>query len=158
MKNFFFKQTDGDTCGPIAFLNYLKFVGRKVKRNRDLPLIKKTIGWEKNVGSQTYLYKDGLRVWGIAPIEKEQISIRTLDKILQKKPVILTYAFRWKNEIKVHTVMAYGKKKDKYLVTNWFVRTTFSVISKIEMAKTLSISKRILFSSSKYPQAIYSNE
>jgi hypothetical protein len=156
MKNFFFKQTDNDSCGPIAFLNYLKLTGRKVSKKKDLPFLKIILDWQPVIGSVIEKYEEGFKEFGIDSEVKNKISYIDLNNQLKKGPLILSYSYKDdKDEILAHTVLVYGKKRNKYLVTNWKSGFASSEIKEEEMYSTIAIARRIQLRSCGYPTMIY---
>ena len=131
----FAKQRDRSSCGPIAVINTLKWMGCKVSQKQCLPLMRKYIGiygihYGANVPSMAALLNKFEIQYEIIPhLSGSKKTIKKLIDSNLNQGNSLIVAFR-RAAGNGHYVFVYGQKEDKYLIANYNCKTSISEVSK----------------------------
>jgi len=154
----FIKQPDDFSCGPVAIVNVLKWLGRKVG-HRYLPKLRTLCGTTKD-GTIPYNFALTLirEVSDFGSVRKVKPSIRTLDSHLSKGGiVVIGYNYSVGKSEDAHYVVCTKKSKRGYytLVNETSHRSFKDNLPTLTKRKRNTIRKMLAKKSQGYPAEMW---
>lgn len=130
----FIRQRAWNTCGPTAFINVLRALGKKITI-RDIAKIKKLLNWDDD-GIFPEAFNKGLKKYKVKytkRIGRKRVNLKSINRFLQNRyfGVLL---FAWNREDS-HFILILDKRRDcygdvEYKVVNYHDDTNHEWVSK----------------------------
>jgi len=131
----YFTQRDQFRCGPIAYLNLLSWLGYKRTR-RDIDAVTERLQCNQEEGTACdVLYKVLKKLKSIKVTHRlSWTNAEFLGRLKKGRPVILTF-LSIKTDNHVVFIPGIDPITDKYIITNMYENSTYSLLSEEELLK-----------------------
>jgi hypothetical protein len=139
----YIKQKDNTSCGPVAIINILKWLGCNVGYDY-IDMARALCKWRGGTDGGTGDIKNALRALKIKAIHRKHFTLKKLDKHINNNGIaILEYIIPGYSIYKGwHYSLCVDKYKDTYVIVNDGREKTISYYRKSTVSKMMRRSKK----------------